>query len=320
MRLSGISLKGIEIFCKAAQTGSIAEAATEAGLSLPAASQQIKKLETTLGCKLLDRQSRPMLLTRAGALFFERAKTVLGQLQQAQTELVSLDIAGQATLRLGVIEDFEREITPILLGQLSSALTKCAFSLTTRSSYAIEQRLQKSMLDIGIFTATGNIIQNVDIFNLLIDPYVVAIPKSIAYDFETGLKHLQDLQYITYDKQLIMGKQIEAQLARLRLGQDNHVEIDSYQSIFALIAHGKHWSITTPLAYKCASTFHKDVKIHPLPFQNFSRIIVLAAKSEWSQSLGMAMAGMLKDLLHTHTVTPILSEHPWLDGKFKIAD
>ncbi|WP_299475944.1 LysR family transcriptional regulator [uncultured Roseibium sp.] len=319
MRFNNMSLKGIEVFCIAAETGSIAQAAAETDLSLPAASQQIKKLEQALGCRLLDRNSRPMTMTRAGQLFLERAKTAMGEIHLAQTELISLDLSGHATLRIGAIEDFEDQITPMLLSQLASSLTRSEFRLLTGPSHEIEDKLRTQSLDIGIYTSSGEIDQDIEKIDLLSDPYVLAVPSSAAYPPQSGLQDLKDLQYITYDRRLLMGRQIEAQLSRLRLTQEVRVEIDSYQSLFALIATGQYWSITTPLAYKSARRFHKDIDIHPLPFQAFSRTIVLAAGPEWSRSLGDAMARTLKGFLHSHTVTPVVSEYPWLGHSFKVA-
>lgn len=318
MKLNGFSLKGIEVFCATARNGTVAQAAQETGLSLPAASQQIKKLELALGCELLDRQSRPMKLTEAGQVFLGRAKDVLNQIHLVKTELISLDVAEKASLRIGVIEDFENEITPMLLTKLSAAMTKCEFRLITGASHRIEESLRNSEIDIGIFTARSEPPVGIDHFDLLKDPYLIVTPKGYAFDPKNALGDLSDLQYIAYDRSLVMGRQIDAQLSRLGLSQLTRVEMDSYQSIYALVATGNCWTISTSLAYMSSARFWKDVDIHPLPFSSFNRTIILGSRSEWSQTLATDMAQSLRGFLLSRTVQPAHAVHAWLIGKFQV--
>ena len=318
MRLDGISLKGIEVFCATARSGSVLQAATEVGLSLPAASQQIKKLEATLGCELLDRKTRPMTTTPAGQVFLSRAREVLRQLQLLQLELLSLDALRNVSLRIGVIEDFENSITPILLAQLSAAMTKCEFRLITGPSHEVEKRLRNSAIDIGIFTAHGDLGTSAQQFDLLRDNFLIVTPRGLPFDPSLGLADVGKLRYITYDRDHIIGRRIEGQLARLKLEQARHVEMDSYQSIYALIATGECWTISTALAYMSCPHFWPNVDIHQLPFPAFSRTIVLASMSEWSHSLARDMAQLLRELLLSHTIRPAHAAHPWLSGQFEV--
>jgi LysR family hydrogen peroxide-inducible transcriptional activator len=48
----------LRYFCAVARTGSFTRAAVEEGVAQPSLSQQIVKLEKTLGAKLFDRLSR----------------------------------------------------------------------------------------------------------------------------------------------------------------------------------------------------------------------------------------------------------------------
>lgn len=57
------SLKGIQCLIKAVQTGSIAAAGRQLGISPAAASQNIARLEQQLGSRLLVRTTRQLALT-----------------------------------------------------------------------------------------------------------------------------------------------------------------------------------------------------------------------------------------------------------------
>ena len=58
--LKGISLKSLETFEVMARTGSLSDAAEEVGLSVPAASQQLRNLSLAVGVELIDTRRRPI--------------------------------------------------------------------------------------------------------------------------------------------------------------------------------------------------------------------------------------------------------------------
>jgi DNA-binding transcriptional LysR family regulator len=73
-------------------TGSIAGAATRAGCTAAAASQQLSALERDVGTALLERSARSVRLTEAGRVLAEHAEPVLASLAQAQRAV--RDVAG----------------------------------------------------------------------------------------------------------------------------------------------------------------------------------------------------------------------------------
>ena len=90
------------------------------GVSPSAISQQLTGLEAALGAVLLDRSARPMGLTPAGAMFRRHAQTILNAEAEARADLAMADLSGLTTLRLGMIEDFDAEVTPSLLSALAA--------------------------------------------------------------------------------------------------------------------------------------------------------------------------------------------------------
>lgn len=88
-QLDHISLDALRVFESAARLQSFTGAALELGSTQPAISQQIKRLEQQLACRLFDRIYRGIVLTEAGEL-------LLGYVQQG---LATLD-AGLAAVTL----------------------------------------------------------------------------------------------------------------------------------------------------------------------------------------------------------------------------
>jgi len=76
-------LQELSVFVRAAETGSFSKVALEFGMSQPSVSRTVASLERRLGVKLLLRTTRQVKLTDAGAVFLERSRRILGDLDEA---------------------------------------------------------------------------------------------------------------------------------------------------------------------------------------------------------------------------------------------
>lgn len=77
------SLRGILNFTRTAELGSFAAAARELGVSAVAVSQNISRLEGSLGVRLLARSTRALALTPEGEAFLEQCRAPLAALDAA---------------------------------------------------------------------------------------------------------------------------------------------------------------------------------------------------------------------------------------------
>lgn len=92
-------------------------------------------------------------------------------------------------------------------------------------------------------------------YPLLRDPFVLAAPTSqplLAQDYLAGKSTLLFMRYSQ-----IIGRQIEAQLKRLRITLPNRFEMESNQTIMGMVAEGGGWTIPTPTSYIRAKRFQK---------------------------------------------------------------
>lgn len=91
----------LELFVRAAEAGSFSEAARQTGVPLPTLSRQVRRLESDLGLRLLDRGPAGLGLTAAGTRLVADAGPALASLAQAEQRLQ--DASGVAgTLRVSV--------------------------------------------------------------------------------------------------------------------------------------------------------------------------------------------------------------------------
>jgi DNA-binding transcriptional LysR family regulator len=310
----GVTLRGLEVFESLARTGSVAATANELGLSAPAVSQQMKNLAAALGTELLDHSRRPMTLTPAGRVFLVRTASALDSLRSGHRDLNALDLSDLSALSLGVIEDFENVVTPTLAARLAEAMSQCAFRLQTRPSHELVARISERDLDIAICAAPATDPPGTVAHLLLRDPYILAVPRGTKLD--NGLDGLSHLSFLRRDMDQLMGQQIETYLSEIKLHPQHRFEMDSNQSISALVASGTGWTITTPLSLLRAGRFAGGIDAHPLPGKPIERRIVLYATDDWTGPIPQQIATLASELIETHFLVPGIETMPWLAGAF----
>ena len=107
------------MFARAAETGSFSKTAREFSLSQPSVSRMVASLEARLGIKLLLRTTRRVTPTDAGAVFLERTRRVLGDLDEAAHAARGVDSL-HGVLRVVMSGAFgTREVIPRLPGFLA---------------------------------------------------------------------------------------------------------------------------------------------------------------------------------------------------------
>ncbi len=313
-----ITLWGVEVFVATAEEGSISAAARRLGASPAAVSQQLTGLETALGAVLLDRSARPVALTPAGEMFRRRAQIMLNEAAQARIELSSAGLEGLTQLRLGMIEDFDADVTPRLLSDMAGDLKGCQFLLETGASHRLFDQLDARALDVVVAADMGPAAAWMEVHPLLVEPFVAAVPKGAVTGGADALAQLQALPLILYSARHHMGRQIAAHLADQNLRLAHRFELDSYHAIMAMVARGAGWTILTPLGFMHAQRFRDRADILPLPFAPLSRSISLNARGGVLRDMPAQVALRLRPLLHELVVQPALARMPWLAGALRV--
>lgn len=315
----GMTLRGLQVFEALAASGSVAQAAAITGLSQPAVSQQLRNLEQAIGVDLIDHAKRPMRLTAAGSSFLLRAETALSALRQAHSELAVMDLAHLSSLSLGIIDDFENDLIPRLATTLAESLTNCKFKLITAPSHEILDAISEKSLHLAVSASLGSVLDGVLEYPLARDPFILVAPVGRATAGKV-MEGVQDLPFLRYEKEQMIGRQIEAHIARQKLVYDERFEVGSHLALMAMVARGIGWAITTPMGYMRAGRFHDQIEAFPLPYPPFARTISLYANADWAGRVPEDVAGTMRTLMKTHVIEPAVSKFPWLGGDLRILD
>ncbi|MFN3213977.1 MAG: LysR family transcriptional regulator [Henriciella sp.] len=91
----------LDLLIAIAETGSLTAASERLGLTQPAASYRLSKLEESLGAPLFERTGRRLTLNASGRRALETAKLIAQEIGRLNIELSDLNAQNQARIRVG---------------------------------------------------------------------------------------------------------------------------------------------------------------------------------------------------------------------------
>jgi DNA-binding transcriptional LysR family regulator len=121
-------------FLRVADHGSFTRAAAVLGESKGSVSRRISRLEAQLGARLLQRTSRTVALTEAGAHFRQSAQAALETLEQATQRMRQAQDEPEGTLRLTAPEDLATHLVVGLLRPFLAQHPRVRVELVTSDS------------------------------------------------------------------------------------------------------------------------------------------------------------------------------------------
>lgn len=99
----------ISVFLAVVKHQSFVGAARSMGMTGPALSKQVQALEDQLGVRLLHRTTRQITLTEEGAIFNERARIALEDLDEAERQIQDLKSSPMGVLKINVPTSFGKQ-------------------------------------------------------------------------------------------------------------------------------------------------------------------------------------------------------------------
>ena len=138
----------IRTFVAVADKASMTAAANALNLSQGAVSQQVKRLEETLGRRLFERDRRGLRLTLPGERLLGRAKRLLSLNDEIWAEMTADAVTGR--VRLGVPHDLVGTCLAPVLKAYADAFPQVEASLVCGSSPELAEALAMGRVDLAV--------------------------------------------------------------------------------------------------------------------------------------------------------------------------
>lgn len=113
-------LTAMRTFVRVVETGSFSAVADERAATQSSVSKQVAALEAELGVKLLLRTTRSISLTEEGEVYFEQARRLLSEVEEAEVSIRTGEKTLRGWLRIAASAGFGRlKLMPLIRGFLS---------------------------------------------------------------------------------------------------------------------------------------------------------------------------------------------------------
>lgn len=271
-------LRALEVFLSVCDTGSMASAARQLGITQPSVSQTVADIETNTRIALFDRKVRPIGLTPAGAVLRQHAAVLLAEARQIAPLLRQAGRGRLPFLRVGLVDSLIRALAVTIAGFLSDEADRSSLVSGVTASHTAA--LLNRQIDLFLGAEELEVAEGLERHVLLEEPYVLLclegeVPPSTVQDLAT-LSQRSPL--IRFNARSRTGGRIELHLRRLGLDIPRHQEFDTPFGVAAAVAAGLGWTITTPLCIREAALPDPRLRCHPLPGPELARQLVLIAR------------------------------------------
>jgi DNA-binding transcriptional LysR family regulator len=179
-----ITLHQLRIFWAVAHSETLTRAAKHLGLAQPSLSQQLAKLESTVGTRLFRRHATEMTLTEAGTFLLPKAEQILRHMQDLEDGLAAFSGGQRVTLRLAGINSVLRVVLPDAIAQVQAKFPDADFDIQESAPGDILEMLYSRRVNIGLLAANSVAEAGVGFLQVPVieDPYVLVVPDSLELD------------------------------------------------------------------------------------------------------------------------------------------
>ena len=167
------TLKQLKYLCAVAEYQHFGQAARASHVSQSTLSAGIQELEETLGCSLVERNNRNVLLTTLGQDVVARAHEILVEVEDLVSMCAAAGEPFSGKLRLGVIPTIAPFLLPQLLRRLRADHPDFKLFIREDLSQALVDALHAGELDV-LLLALPFPAENVDVMTLMSDEFLLA--------------------------------------------------------------------------------------------------------------------------------------------------
>jgi DNA-binding transcriptional LysR family regulator len=249
-----MNIEHLYTFQEVARVGSFSEVAKKLGISQPAVSFQIQKLEQELGIRLIDRSQRAITLTEAGKrlLLFAEAVEIEREHLQHDLEQMRDEIAGDLLICASTIPG--EYLLPPLLAKFKQRYPAVRIQVDVSDSVTVINRIRDNTCEVG-FCGIGPEGQDLASFKIASDEIVLIVfpEHPFARKGEIAPDELDGEPFIFREATSGTQRSLESRLSKAGLDIRKwtpHLVLGSTQAVVLAVVAGAGIAFVSDLAVK----------------------------------------------------------------------
>lgn len=239
-----MNIEGLRLFKEVASRGSISKVAETTHFSQPAISQQIKRIEESLGYDLFTRSNKGVQLTEAGTIVNKHAKSIIRAYENMLEDLALIDDSFKV-IRLNctpIVSTYAMPCTvySINYNNKQNKVSPLKLELYTSHSEEVETNIINDTFDLGIII--GKPKNKTLTADLLSTDQLIPV-AAVRYDLETSvsLKELTQANFILPSRRFRIREYLKAWFDNRGIAIDelsSASQMDEIESIKSTVVKG----------------------------------------------------------------------------------
>ncbi|NQD90247.1 LysR family transcriptional regulator, partial [Paenarthrobacter sp. CM16] len=181
-----VTILQVNYFLAATAGGSLTQAADDLGIAQPTVSEQIRKLEQTLGVALFTRAKQGLTLTEAGQQFLPHARRVAQEYENAMASVSGIRDRVEGTVSFGMFNSGQYVLSG-LVPAFRTLYPKIHVRVIGANSAQVADMVRSSRLEAGVVAlpiearglTIGDALWSCEAAYFHADPDVTATPVSV---------------------------------------------------------------------------------------------------------------------------------------------
>lgn len=247
--------RNLRAFLAVAKLGNLTAAADSIGLTQPALTKTIRRLEDAMGTRLFDRSAKGMELTEVGHVFLERARTIEMNWTQAREEIYARTNGTLSEFHIAAGAAYNTWIAPQLLRRLSDEFPETRLVLDSDVSGIMLPKLQAGEIHLLLGAFIQEVPDGVVTEKLMdvVNGVLCCRSHPLARLLTVPPNALRDYSWIIYKRDTLMHRRLASYFMQFQMPPPRVVmEIDTLASTMRLVS-GSDYLTATPTSLGTAA-------------------------------------------------------------------
>jgi len=234
-----VELTQLQCFIAVLEEGGFKRATTRLGITQPALSYQIRRLEEELGVQVFHRGKSGITPTEAGRALVQHAHQVISEVREAQRAVREMSGGVSGEVRIGTIKCVGTYFLPHVLFALRAKHPLVRPRIQYRDSDELIETLKAHRLDVAIAVdpPADERFDHVGVFDEQIS--LVSGPGHPLYGRQTvGLDELKGIPFVSLSPKTSAGAVIHAYLERAGIAVSPAVSCDDVETVKKMVEAG----------------------------------------------------------------------------------
>ncbi|MDO5757116.1 MAG: LysR family transcriptional regulator [Rhodobacterales bacterium] len=272
----GITLRRLQIFSVVAHSETLTKAAKQLGVAQPSLSQQISRLEGSVGAQLFDRRSNRMILTEKGRSILRLAERVLNSMQALEDSVEAMEKGARQTIRLAGLSSILNVLLPRALRAVHAVTQDTDFDIHDSAPADVMDLLHGRHINLGLTVSDSAEQPGPELHQVTImkDPMVLVVPARLQ------LEDVQDQPILNRTIQFSFGTynnaRVQAWYDRTLPQNTLFARVRSYENAISMVQQNLGICLAPVLATLSGGKVASDVRLYRVDLQPRKIVALLA--------------------------------------------